>query len=170
MEITLRKFESTDAENFFQAVKESVGHVSPWLAWCDEAYNIEKAQHWVKDSIDAWETGREYRYVIIEKHRGEILGSVAINQIVTEHRIGNIGYWVRKSALGSNVCTKAVKQLVNEGFQRWGFQRLEIVIAEDNLASCRVAEKVGAIFEGTFNNKLRLHERPIAAKCYSLVP
>lgn len=75
-----------------------------------------------------------------------------------------------KKYLGHGACTAAVKALMKEAFNVWNFQRLEIAVAENNVASCRVAEKAGALFEGIMKNKLRLRDKPIAAKCYSMLP
>ena len=46
---------------------------------------------------------------------------------------------------------------------QWAFQntdliRLEIVVAEDNHASLRVAEKVGAVREGVLRQRLRIQD------------
>lgn len=55
-------------------------------------------------------------------------------------------------------------------FDHLALQRLEIVIAENNFASIRVAEKCGAILEGTLRNRLFLHGTPTDALLYSLIP
>lgn len=44
MEIAIRKFERNDVDAFLQAVRESTEHMSPWLPWCDDTYDLASAQ------------------------------------------------------------------------------------------------------------------------------
>jgi RimJ/RimL family protein N-acetyltransferase len=44
------------------------------------------------------------------------------------------------------------------------------VIDVDNTASIRVAEKVGAVFEGVLRNRVGHRGEPRASRMYSLVP
>ncbi|HYE66449.1 MAG TPA: GNAT family protein, partial [Pyrinomonadaceae bacterium] len=55
------------------------------------------------------------------------------------------------------------------GLEELGLQRIEIVVAVDNWASQRVAEKVGATREGILRKRLLIHGRPQDALMYSLV-
>jgi len=47
--------------------------------------------------------------------------------------------------------------------------RLEILIAVGNIASQRVAEKAGAVREGTLRKRLLLHDEPHDAVMFSLI-
>jgi len=55
---------------------------------------------------------------------------------------------VRTSQTGQGIATAAVRLVAQCAFEDLGLRRLELLIAVDNLASRRVAEKVGATFEG----------------------
>src|SRR5438876_1019870 len=59
----------------------------------------------------------------------------------------NVGYWVRTSQTGQGIATAAVRLIAWFGFEDLGLLRLELLIAADNPASRRIAEKVGATFE-----------------------
>jgi RimJ/RimL family protein N-acetyltransferase len=60
----------------------------------------------------------------------------------------NVGYWVRTSRTGQGIATAAVRLVARFGFEDLGLRRLELLIAVHNVASRRVAEKVGATLEG----------------------
>jgi len=109
MEISIRKFRESDAEEFHAAVLESVEHVSEWLPWCTPAYSLQNAQEWFDSAGTEWEAGTDYRFLIEDCETKGILGTVGINQIVHQHKIGNMGYWVRKFATNKGVCTKAAR-------------------------------------------------------------
>jgi RimJ/RimL family protein N-acetyltransferase len=63
-----------------------------------------------------------------------------------------------------------VRRVVRFGLEDAQFQRIEIVAAEDNVASRRVAERAGATFECVARNRLLIHGVPTAAAVHSFVP
>ena len=57
---------------------------------------------------------------------------------------GNLGYWVRTSRRGEGIAVRATKLAARYAFENVGLIRVEVVMAVDNSASRRVAEKSGA--------------------------
>ena len=57
------------------------------------------------------------------------------------------GYWVRQRYQGRGIATAAVQLLIQFAFKELKLTRMELVIRPENVASCRVAEKIGATFE-----------------------
>jgi len=170
VDVAIRKYRETDAEQFQVAVLESVSHVSQWLPWCTPDYSIEDATQWATSAAQAWDEGTDYRFVIENKSTGEILGSVGINQVVPQHRVGNLGYWIRESAMNQGVCTRAARLAIEYAFCELDFQRIEIHVHPDNVASNAVAAKLGGVYEGVFRNKIVFEGASVPAKCYSVVP
>jgi RimJ/RimL family protein N-acetyltransferase len=66
-------------------------------------------------------------------------------------------YWVRTSATRRGVATAAVRALTEFAFRETNLVRLEIVVALGNVASHRVAGKVGALREGVAHDRLYAH-------------
>jgi len=77
---------------------------------------------------------------------------------------------VRQSQQGRGIATKATQAIATFGFKELELTRLEIVVAEENLASRRVAEKVGARFECIPRNRLVIRGMPTDSAVYSLQP
>lgn len=170
MKIYIRQFRPSDAKALYEAVLESVEHVSAWLPWCSEAYSMEDAELWASSARETWNQGSDFRFVIEDQDTLELLGSVGISQVVTQHRVGNLGYWIRASALNKGVCTEAAKQALKVSFQSLNFQRIEVHVLTDNQASNAVALKIGGVFEGVQRNKLMFNGVSLPANCYSLIP
>lgn len=170
MNISIRKFKKSDAKIFHEAVLASVDNLSKWLPWCTPDYSIADATEWAKSASETWENGTDYRFIIEDLNSGMILGSIGINQIVNQHQIGNLGYWVRSSVLGKGICTNAAKQAVTFAFRELNLKRIEIHVVTDNVASNSVALKIGGVYEGTFRNKLIFNGVSVPAKCYSIIP
>ena len=148
-DVSLRPYRPGDEEEVFAAILESLDALSERMPWCHPGYSIEETRAWIEHCGVARERGSEFHFVI-EDAAGAFLGTCGLNQLRAEHRMANLGYWVRKSATGRGVATRAVQKL-------------------DNRPSMRVAEKAGAIREGIAHQRLRLHGRSQDAVVYAIV-
>ena len=165
---SLRSYEADDANALWEAARESVAEVFPWLPWCHAQYSMADAVEWIRSRASLAAEGREYTFAIVGTD-GRFLGGCGLNQINRIHRFGNLGYWVRTSATRHGVATEAVRQVADFAFGNTSLVRLEIVCAVGNGQSQRVAERAGAVREGILRHRLLLHEQPIDAVMYSLV-
>ena len=68
---------------------------------------------------------------------------------------GTIGYWVAASARGKGICTRALRVLARHALDELRLQRVDLITDPDNVASQRVAEKVGFQREGVLRAHLR---------------
>ena len=169
-DVVIRPFVKTDAAAFVEAARESAASVGPWLAWCHAGYTLDEAHAWFLQCEHNLRSGFAYEYGLFDSESGSVLGGVAINLVNCEHNFANIGYWTRSSHQGRGIASQAARLMASYGFGELRFTRLEILAAEGNLASRRVAEKVGAVFEGLARNRLIIHGVAHAAAVYSLVP
>lgn len=165
--ISIRFYEPSDATRVVEAARESTAEVFPWLAWCHPAYSLEESTAWIAAQIEARKNGSAFEFAIWEGQR--YLGGCGLNQINAEHRMANLGYWVRTAAAGRGVAPAAVQLVSAWGFANTPLQRLEIVAAVGNTRSQRVAEKSGAQREGVLRSRLFMHGRPHDAVVYSFV-
>jgi len=168
--LLLRPFESTDAQPFAQAVRESLATVGRWMSWCHDEYAVEDARLWFSLCDQGRADGSSHEYGIFDEATGAFLGGVGLNHFNIDHNFCNLGYWVRQSAQGRGVATRAAAALARFGFEQLGLTRIEVVTAEGNDASSAVALKLGASFECVARHRLVVHGRPVAARVYSLIP
>lgn len=170
-DILVRPLEPTDEQPVFEAVRESVPEVSPWLGWCHENYTIEETREFLRSRADKSQGDEWYSFGVFDRNDGgRFLGGVGLNFINRVHQFGNLGYWVRTSAAGKGVASKASRLVARFGFEELGLHRIEILAAVSNIASQRVAEKIGAAHEGVLRNRLLLRGEPQDAVMFSLVP
>lgn len=168
--IIIRAYEPGIEQAVFEAARESIREISPSMqTWRDGASYKTAVRH-VAETIQAWQDGRWYDFAINRLGSPAFLGRVGLNWIRADGT-ANVGYWVRTSQTGQGVATAAVRLVARFGFEDLGLHRLELLIATDNLASRRVAEKVGARFEGVLpagpHRDGNLHNQ---SYCFSLTP
>src|SRR5437667_257938 len=105
--LLVRTYRAEDANALYEAARESIAEVSVWLPWCHENYSIEESREFVSSRAQAAEGDEWYSFAIFEKDSGRFLGGVGLNFFNRVHQMTNLGYWVRTSATGRGVATKA---------------------------------------------------------------
>ncbi|MHB1033680.1 MAG: GNAT family N-acetyltransferase [Pirellulales bacterium] len=168
--VRLRPYRAEDADSHFEAAIESVVAASPWLPWCHAGYTREDSVQWIASREEAWRSDSDYSFAILEYTTGAFLGGCAVNRIDRVNLRANLGYWVRTSRTGRGFATAAARLLARFAFDELGLQRIEILAAVGNVASRRVARKLGAVEECVAKNRLRLAGRQHDAVCFSLIP
>ncbi len=165
---TIRFWEVADAPGLFEAAWQSREQLMRWMQWCHPNYRVEESREWIERQVEARADGSGYEFAIIDG-RGRIAGGCGLNTIETAHRRANLGYWVRTSNTGQGIASCAVRLLANWAFETTDLIRLEIVVATENHASQRVAEKAGADREGLLADRLMLREKAHDAVMYAFV-
>jgi ribosomal-protein-serine acetyltransferase len=164
----IRPYRADDAQALYEAARESIRDVFPWLAWCHPDYSMAEAAEWASLQAARAPDSPEFVFAVVGPN-DEFLGGCGVNQINPIHRLANLGYWVRSSATGRGVARAAVRETAELVFKNTDLIRLEIVCAVENRRSQRVAEAVGAVREGILRSRLLLHGKAVDAVMYSLV-
>lgn len=168
--ITLRPYQTSDVEPLYQAARESIPEVSVWMPWCHPDYTIEESKEFIEKLPEQWEKGTGYGFAITDTDTGLYLGGCGIGRIQPDWGGANLGYWVRTSHTKKGVATAVTLLLARFAFNELKLNRVEIIVAIDNIASLRVAEKAGAVKEGVLRNGLTINGRPHDAVMFSLIP
>jgi ribosomal-protein-serine acetyltransferase len=168
--IVIRPWAPEDAASHHAAVRESLETVGRWMPWCHPGYSIRDSRQWIADCQTHWAERLAFEFGIFGADSAEVWGGVGINQINRTYNFGNLGFWVRASRVRHGVAISAARLAARFAFRETALTRVELVVLVDNLASRRVAEKLGATFEYVARNRLVHNGVPFAAAMYSLVP
>ncbi len=168
--VTIREFRRNDVKALYVAARESIWHNFKFLPWCHPDYSLKDSKSWVSLTRRNFRKGIEYGFVIVDAMTDELLGGLSINRLDEEYKIGNMGYWVRARYLDQGIATRATKLAAKFAFTTLGLFRLELVIEPENIASQKVAEKLGACREGLCRNRIYTHSHPKDAYIYGLIP
>lgn len=168
--LMLAPWRGGDAAELRDAVHESSASVGRWLPWCHAGYGMEHALAWTAQCRATWQAGTQFAFAVRDAASGELLGGCGLSQLGNPHHHANLGYWVRESRQRQGVAVAASRCVARFGFESLGLARIEIVALLDNHASRRVAERLGAIFEGRSRQRLWVWDRAHDAAVYALVP
>jgi len=167
--VAIRRYDTVDVPLLYEAARESTREVSVWLPWCHSHYSMEDSLEWILQSGKRWDEKREFHFGIFDLETGTLIGGVGLNELKPEHRLANLGYWVRSHWTGRGLATAAASLAAKFGFEELLLDRIEILAALGNKGSQRVAQKLGANKEGILRNRLVIHGRAHDAVVFSLI-
>lgn len=164
--LTLRPFAPEDVDWVYEVSQDPL---LQQFVQVPTPYRREDAEFFVREvAIRGWETGKRTEFLIAEAGTGTPLGRVGL--ALGRPGLAEIGYWTDPKARGRGVATTAVLALCRWGFTKLGLDLIEWRAEAGNVASRRVAEKAGFMFEATLRRRLRHRGVPVDAWVGSLLP
>ena len=95
--IRIRPYRLDDAQAIWEAVRESMRELQPWMPWAHPGYSIDESRSWLAVQVPAFHQRTTFEFAITTDD-GHYLGGCGLNQIDTLNQRANLGYWVRSSA------------------------------------------------------------------------
>ena len=166
-DLVLRRYRADEGAAIAGAVCESGRQLSRYETWAHAAFTEEEGRDYAAWWDRAWEESNARYFGIWRNDR--YLGSVGLSEISLEHRTAALGFWVRSAEAGRGVATAGATAVVEAGFEHLGLQRIEVMSAVDNVASLRVAEKIGARHEGILRKRQVLEGMPTDCSLSAIV-
>jgi RimJ/RimL family protein N-acetyltransferase len=166
--VTLRRWEIGDVPALVAAI-DGDPEISNFLELIPQPYRETEARLWVDAAAAMWRDQSASPFALLAD--GLVVGGAGINWIDRGDAVGDVGYWLRRSARRRGYTTRAVLLLARWAFEL-GCERLQIRADTENEASMRVAERAGFQREGVlrsirFNPRLA---RRMNFALYSLLP
>jgi len=165
----IRPFSPADGAELYVAIRESQPELGRWMPNLHGELTEPQIVGWINGHPAERAEGRAEHWLIADAVDGRPLGGVGLTHINPMHRFANLYYWVRGSARGRGAASAGARLLARYALARLGLSRIEIVMAVDNHASIRAAERAGAVFEGVLRQRLGYHDGNYDARMYSLV-
>lgn len=158
--LALRSPEPGDANGLAFAARTSFDELAPWMPWASADYGIDDAMFWI--------TNRDETSFVILDEQEVVIGTCGLNGFDQANKRANLGYWVRSDQTGHGIARAAATLVARYGLTELGLQRLEVVMSVDNAASRRVAEHIGASYEGVLRSRLLLSGAAHDAHSFSI--
>jgi RimJ/RimL family protein N-acetyltransferase len=138
--------------------------VAHWIPTIPHPYTRENAISFIRGEV-----APEHTAFAMELD-GRVVGGIGMGLNSLEYR-ATMGYWVAAGARGNGVCTRALRTLARYALVELELQRVDLITEPENIASQRVAEKVGFQREGVLRAHLRHPDGRIRdSVMFSLLP
>ena len=161
-DLLLRPWTEADVPALVEACNDP--EIARWIPPIPHRYTEEDALAFVRGEI----LPEQVKFAV--ELDGRVVGGIGMGLNSHGYR-GTIGYWMARDVRGRGICTRAVKLLVRHGLEELELQRVELITDPENVASQRVAEKVGFRREGVLRAHLRHPDGRIRdSVMFSLLP
>ena len=119
--------------------------------------------------INSYDKPYYYRWAIISKETNECIGQIAYFLVDINNHFGEIEYCVGRNFQGKGFATEATKAIIDYGFNKINFHKIQICHIEDNFSSKKVIEKCGFKYEGTIRDCFYDNGKYSSKLCYSII-
>lgn len=109
-----------------------------------------EGRQWLERVRQDWDADRRYSFAVVEDDAdgARLVANVVLKKVSVDWPAPEVGYWTASWARGRGVAPRAVTALSRWAFDRFpGLARLDLLHQVDNVASCRVAQKCGFVFQ-----------------------
>ncbi|HVX41930.1 MAG TPA: GNAT family N-acetyltransferase [Gemmatimonadaceae bacterium] len=145
----MRPWRRSDASALATALAESEAHLREFIPWVvDGRVPGQSLEDRLAQHAADFATGAAWVYGLFANESGAILGQCGLYPRVGPGAL-ELGYWVAKHAAGQGIATEASEALVRLAFSVDGIERVEIHCDSRNVASIRVGQRLGFVFERT---------------------
>ena len=143
--LILRPMCAGDASDMFCYAKRS--DVTTYLLWAPHPSQSYTEQY-LKYIEKRYRMGEFFDWAVVEKERGQMIGTCGFTRFDFPHDVGEIGYVLSPEFHGRGFGTEAAERVLRFGFEVLHLHRIEVKFMQGNEASMHVAEKLGMRFEG----------------------
>jgi len=151
------------AEEHVPAVERALADLEV-QRWFDDRGMTARAV--VERAAERWAASEAAEFAIIDE--AECVGSIWLN-LGLENRAG-VGYWLLAHARGKGLATSALLLVARWAFDALGVRRIGLNADPRNVASVRVAERVGFTREGLLRSWADVNGERVDQVSFSLLP
>lgn len=153
--LVLRRFERSDEEAIYEnwAGDPEAARYLTWRAHSSRKITRDVLESWVRHY-----TPRTYRWGIVWKETGELIGSVDVVRTDEESGTGELGYVLCRRFWRRGIIPEAASAVLRYCFEQVGYERMAGEFDADNPSSGRVLEKLGMHYAATIEGKYRTNQ------------
>lgn len=136
----------------------------------EPTYNTkEEVLELLNKYIQSYSNENYYRWAIILKDTNECIGQIAFFLVDTNNHFSEIEYCIGSDFQSCGLATEATKAVINYGFEKINFHKIQICHKSINLPSRRVIEKCGFVYEGTLRDYFYMDGQYVDRLYYSIL-
>jgi len=164
--IELRLLEERHTHQVFNLVDANRAYLRRWLPWLDDNTEPRHTRDFIKNALNRY-VDRD-GFVVGIWVNGELAGVVDYHGWDWKHCKTELGYWLAEPFTGRGIMTRAVNALVDYAFAI-GLNRVKIMCATGNRASCAIPERLGFQLEGVQRQSEWLYDHFVDWNVYAML-
>lgn len=150
--LVIRETEVTDAASMFNLINSDRAYLRQYKEWVDNLQSVDQERAYI-DYMLAQENEHLFSLVLA----GQLIGSINLHNFQADEGSVEMGYWLHSAHQHQGYMTQAVDILSAQAFQNQQLNSLNLLIAQDNGASQRVAKRAGYQLVGLSQQHVYYH-------------
>ncbi len=151
----LKKINTADALQMYNNFA-SDDRVSRYMSW-ESFKTSEDTEKWLLEWQEEYKKDDTYYWGVYLKSSNELIGTVYMLTEGSIAKIASLSYCLGYAYRGNGYICEAVKAVIDFGFNKVGYNRIEAYHAKSNVQSARVMQKAGMTKEGTLRQRCKTH-------------
>ncbi len=128
---------------------------SVWALNPEPVRTLEDMRAYVAKALDEQARGVSLPFATVLQETNQVIGSTRFGNIVTAHRVAEIGWtWITPQWQRTYVNSEAKLLMLRHAFETWQCNRVEFKTDSLNTRSRNAILRLGATEEGTFRNHI----------------
>lgn len=158
--LLIRPYKLEDSEYFFKSITNNREYLHDYFANMIKINDsLESAKRYMEQKVIDWKENKNYVCGIFLKENNEFIGHISVREIDWRIPKGELAYFIFEKHSGNNYGAEALMAFKNWCFVKKRFNRLFMKIAEENIASIKVAERSGFVYEGLLKKTTEKEKR-----------
>jgi RimJ/RimL family protein N-acetyltransferase len=146
-DFTISPITIKDVQHYYLFVNDNRARIAEYFPLTNSSTtDCKKTRKFVKEKIKMRKAKAFYSFLIKDKSR--VIGTIFLKNIDWKVLKSECGYFIDHEYEGKGITSKALKFITDFAFNEVGLNKLYLRIAEENIASKRVAEKNNFQLEG----------------------
>ena len=160
-----------DGKALCAAINDTIEDLRLYFPWAQKAPTPEESEQKARSSRIEYLERTDFEFYWILKESGKLVGCSGLHRIKWEIPKFMMGYWTRTGYRKRGYAAEAVSAISNFTMKTFGAKRIELLIDPENIASRKLAEKLGFKLEGELRNA-RIDNEGVVRNdlIYSIVP
>lgn len=148
--LILRALTPDDAAAIFAYASDP--EVARYVVW--EAHrSVKDAEAFLDLTMGRYASGEASDWGMVYKGDGRLIGTSGFVAREPEHARAEVGCVLHRGYWGMGLAAEALGAMISFGFERMGLNRIEGRCIAENMASARIMEKAGMVYEGTMRQR-----------------
>lgn len=162
--LMLRPIESDDSDMIYNAVRESLSELEPWLPWATSSFTHQQAEENSRHLHAAYVLRSSMQYLVFKDNN--FVGLIGLFNINWDIPSASIELWCCSSEIKNGYLTEALQALSIFAFDVLKLKRLQFVCDAENEPAIKLAERAEYRLELVAEGLLKKPNRDELRQCH----
>lgn len=156
--IYLRPFSLHDDQRILQYELKNRDFFKPYVfTRSDQYYTLANIRKYINTYEQQWQNKESYRYGIFLNNTHQLIGTIALNDILWPLRCAYIGYALDEEYNKKGYMSEALKLIIYHAFSTLNLHRIEAGVMPSNRVSWELLERHGFEREGLMRKNVHIN-------------